>query len=236
MVFRFLYQKINKHSMKKILITLLGTILLWPAISMAQNEPKTGYTNIEYILSKIDETKKISDVLDNRRKEYETAYQSKVKELQDKVAAYQKGAATMPDIIKKDKEKELENLQKSLQEFQQSADGDIQNLQSSLLQPLYTKVYKAIQDVAEENKYQFIFNTGNGNQVRHILVAPTDGDISEIVIKKLQTASKATATTAKTQEKAQTSTAVVAEKAKPAAKKASAPAKAATKKPAPKKK
>ena len=181
------------------LIALL--IVLMPLGALAQTDPKTGYTNIEFIISKLSETKKISESLETRRKEYEKIYQDKVKDLQDKLGAYQKNAATMPEIIKKDKEKELENLQASLQEFQQNADTDIQNQQNNLLQPLYIKIYKAIQEVAEENKYQFIFNTGNGNQVRHLLVAPTDGDVSEMVIKKLESQSKQEESKAKAAEK-----------------------------------
>jgi outer membrane protein len=187
--------------MKKLLLVLIITL---PTMGFSQDSPKTGYTNIEYILSKIPDSKKVGDALEERRKEYEKAIADKNKELQEKLAIYQKGAKDMPEIIKKDKEKELENLQAGLQSFQQSAETDLGTLQNNLVQPLYIKVYKAIQDFAEENKYQFIFNTGNANQMRHLLVAPENGDISEQIIKKLEAQSKSETQAAKSKEPAKT--------------------------------
>ena len=172
---------------------LFKTTLLFFIITInafAQNEPKTGYTNVEYIISKLPEVKKISDELEKQKKQYDSAYQQKVKEFQDKYNAYQKNGGSLPEIIKVDKEKELQTMQASIQELQQSAEKDLSNKQAQLIQPLYVKVYSAIQAVAEENGFKFIFNTGDSNQMRHLLVAPTEGDVSEMVLKKLGTTAK----------------------------------------------
>ena len=98
--------------------------------------------------------------------------------------------STFRCCIKKDKEKELETLQASIQALQQSAEKDLADKQTQLVQPLYVKVYSAIQTFAEENGYKFIFNTGDSNQMRHLLVAPTDGDVSDLILKKLGTSAK----------------------------------------------
>lgn len=167
-------------------------VLIFKNISLAQ-EPKTGYTNVEYIISKLPDVKKISEELEKQKKQYDAAYQEKVKDFQTKLNSYQKSGGNLPEIIKKDKEKELETLQASIQELQQNAEKDLANRQSQLVQPLYVKVYSAIQTVAEENGYKFIFNTGDSNQMRHLLVAPTDGDVSDLVLKKLGATAKETA-------------------------------------------
>ncbi|MES2794749.1 MAG: OmpH family outer membrane protein [Bacteroidota bacterium] len=174
--------------MKLIKISLLFVITTINAF--AQNEPKTGYTNVEYIISKLPEVKKISDELEKQKKQYDNAYQQKVKEFQEKYNAYQKNGASLPEIIKVDKEKELQTMDASIKELQQNAEKDLTNKQAQLIQPLYVKVYSAIQAVAEENGYKFIFNTGDSNQMRHLLVAPTEGDVSELVLKKLGTTAK----------------------------------------------
>jgi outer membrane protein len=67
---------------------------------------------------------------------------------------------------------------------------------------LYVKVYSAIQAFAEENGYKFIFNTGDSNQMRHLLVAPPDGDVSELILKKLGTSAKEEVKAAKEEAKA----------------------------------
>jgi outer membrane protein len=200
---------------------LITTSLLLLVISIStfgQADPKTGYTNVEYLISKLPEVKKIAEDLEKQKKQYDNAYEQKVKEFQDKYAVYQKNGASMPDIIKKDKEKELETMQAAIQELQQNAQKDLQAKQGQMIQPVYVKVYTAIQNVAEENGYKFIFNTGDSNQMRNLLVAPTDGDVSELVLKKM-------GATAKEEVKAKAAEAKIESATKTEAKKPTTPAK-----------
>ena len=99
---------------------------------------KIGFINADYILSQMPEAKQVEEDLKNTQKQYETLYQGKVKEFQDKLAAFEKLNADTktPDIIKQDKEKELQNLQTSIQEFQQNSQSSLQKKQAQLLQPL----------------------------------------------------------------------------------------------------
>jgi outer membrane protein len=203
----------NLNFMKLITNVFLFSIIT--LTSFGQNEPKTGYTNIEYLISKLPEVKKISEELEKQKKQYDQLYEQKVKTFQEKLASYQKSGNNLPEIIKKDKEKELETLQASIQDLQQKAEKDLSEKQGQMIQPLYVKVYGAIQTVAETNGYKFIFNTGNSNSMRHLLVAPTDGDVSELVLKQL-------GANAKDEVKTTTKKEVVPTKAEPKAEKATA--------------
>jgi outer membrane protein len=210
------------------LITTIFLLIVITFTSFGQNEPKTGYTNIEYLISKLPEVKKISDDLEKQKKQYDQLYEQKVKNFQEKLASYQKTGANLPEIIKKDKEKELETLQASIQDLQQKAEKDLSEKQGQMIQPLYVKVYGAIQTVAEANGYKFIFNTGNGNQMRHLLVAPSDGDISDLVLKQLGANAKEEVKTEAKKETTSSKAEPKTEKApskKPVAKATPAPAK-----------
>jgi outer membrane protein len=185
---------------------LITSILIFLVISttvFAQTDPKTGYTNVEFLISKLPDVKKISDELEKQKKQYEVVIQSKTKDLQEKYASYQKAGVSMPELIRKDKEKELQTMQTSLQELQQNAEKDLSGKQSQLIQPLYVKVYAAIQAVAEENGYKFIFNTGDSNQVRNLIVAPADGDVSDLILKKLGTTAAIEQVKAKEEKKSE---------------------------------
>lgn len=224
--------KKNKHTYIYITMRILTLSLLIFAISnkaLCQTDPKTGYTNVEFIISKLPEVKKITDELEKQKKQYANAYDQKVKEFQEKYNAYQKSGANLPEIIKKDKEKELETMQAAIQELQQNAEKDLANKQNQMVQPLYVKVYSAIQNVAEENGFKFIFNTGDGSQTRHMLVAPPDGDISEMVLKKLGSTAKEEVKAKAEEKKVESAKADAKAKtpaaAKPKAKPATAPKK-----------
>jgi outer membrane protein len=68
----------------------------------------------------------------------------------------------MSTIIRQTKERELADMETRITEFQQQADVDLQNKQMELLEPLLTKAKNAIEAVAEEEGYTYIFDAGVG--------------------------------------------------------------------------
>ena len=61
-------------------------------------------------------------------------------------------------IVREDKEKEVKNLSQRIQEFQATAQEQIQNKRAELFKPILEKVDKAIKEVAKENKFTYIFD------------------------------------------------------------------------------
>ena len=79
-------------------------------------------------------------------------------ELENKYLDYQSQSATMSDLIKQTKEKELSDLQARIDAFSQKAQGDLQAKQEELLKPVIDKARGAVKDVAKENKYTYVLN------------------------------------------------------------------------------
>lgn len=102
-------------------------------------------------------------------------------EWETKLADYQSKASTMTDLIRKTKEKELQDLQARIEAFQQQASQDLQAKEVELTTPLIERAKKAIQDVAKENGYSYIFNSAEGL----LLYSPPSDDILPLVKKKL---------------------------------------------------
>lgn len=162
--------------------TLVAAFLLISFASFAQsdNQPlKIGYTNVEYILLQMPESKQIESELKTHSTQLENQLKTKYAEYENKLQAYEKSAATMDKVVRDDKEKELMNLNSSIQEFQRSAQASLQQKEKSLVDPVIAKIDKAIKDVAKENGYTYVIS----NQA--LLAGPEDGDISPIVLKKL---------------------------------------------------
>lgn len=175
------------NKLKIVVATALLSITLHVA-SFAQSAaiPKIGYTNVDYVLSLMPESKQIESDLKTYSTQLETQLQTKVKEFETKGEAYQKGAAAMTDVIRKDKEKELMTMRSSIEEFQRNAEVSLQRKQQTLLEPAYKKMQKAIDDVAKSNGYLYVFNSDAGAGTAAILLhAPEDGNISDLVLKQL---------------------------------------------------
>lgn len=160
--------------------------VLSASVLVAQNPVKIGYTDPEYILSMMNEYKQVESELKSYEKQLQSQLDSKLKDYQTKLEGYQQNINSYTDIVKQDKEKELIGMQNSIKEFEESAMASMQKKQSSLLDPLIQKVQKAIDEVAVENNYTYIFSTSAGSNAAIILYAKNkDEDISELVLKKL---------------------------------------------------
>jgi outer membrane protein len=199
--------------------TLVVAFLLISFASFAQTsgQPiKIGYTNVEYILLQMPESKRIENELKTHSTQLESQLKNKYSEYETKLQAYEKSAATMDKVVRDDKEKELMNLNNSIQEFQRSAQASLQQKEKSLVDPVISKIDQAIKDVAKENGYTYVFS----NQA--LLAGPEEGDISPLVLKKLGVdPSKATVEPAATKPATQTpaKTTTPAKNTKPAKKK-----------------
>ena len=147
---------------------------------------KLGYTNIDYVLSKTPEAKDIQNQLTIQRTQADNELKRMQKELEDKYGAYEKGAAQMSDVIRKDRETELQGLQGRIQEFGRTAETSLQTKYQQLVNPVVQKIQKAIDAVAKENAYTYVFNLDAGaNTIPILLVAPEQDNITDMVLRKM---------------------------------------------------
>ena len=145
---------------------------------------KIGQANLEYIFSSLPEFEKISLAYNSFEEQLAVQLSKKLQEYKEKAETFDKGLTTMTEAVKKQKEAELNKLQVNIQKFQLEAQDTIAKKQMELLKPLSKKVDKAIEEVAKENGYTYVFNVGVG-EARILLYTEEGTDISDLVLKKL---------------------------------------------------
>jgi len=145
--------------MKKIMFLLAIGMTIGFGVS-AQSAKKTGYVNTQELLANMPEARKADSLLDKYRKDLAAQYKTMTDEFQTKLAAYQKDGATMSDAVKEVKEKELQDMQNRIQDFQQGAEDKIGKKNEELLKPIFDKAKKAISDVGKDGQYDYIFEGG----------------------------------------------------------------------------
>jgi outer membrane protein len=169
----------------KIKLFVIALTLITSFTVNAQNF-KLGYTNIEYILQNMPESKDVQTKLATEKAQYEKLYQDKMADAQKMYEDYQKNAASMSAVIKADKEKTLQNKQNEMQELQQNSEAALSKKQQDLIAPIMNKIQAAIDAVAKENAYTFVLNSDAGyGTTPVILVAPESDNITVLVFKKL---------------------------------------------------
>jgi outer membrane protein len=168
--------------MKKIVFLLaLGLVTMF---SQAQTSTKIGFADVEYIFNQMPEAKQIETELQTLQAQLKKQYDAKVAEFQKKLQEYQAFGTTVPDAVRQNTERELQQLQQNIQKLEQDSQENLQRKQVQLMEPVYTKVGKAIEDVAKEQGFNMIVNNQlSGLDV--VLYADDSSDISDLVLKKL---------------------------------------------------
>ena len=156
-------------------------------VSMAAwgQEFKIGYTNIDAIVFSMPEMTQINSDLEVYQKQLANQVNAKRSEIQTKIQDYQQLGQGTAEIVVKEKEKEINDLQTGLQTFVQQAEQASQRKQAELLNPVYTKVQEAIEAVRQEKGYAMILNAQVGSGGAVVLAGREEDNITEAVFNKL---------------------------------------------------
>lgn len=142
---------------------------------------KLGHINSSELVGLMPETKVADDSLKRFTEDLNVQLQSMLGELQTKYGDFQSKQASWSEAIREYRAKEIQDLQTNIDNFQQRAQQDISRRKEELYGPIFEKAEKAIQDVAKEGKYSYIFDTSSGS----LLYSQDSDNIMDMVKKKL---------------------------------------------------
>ncbi|HOW32688.1 MAG TPA: OmpH family outer membrane protein [Bacteroidales bacterium] len=167
----------------KNLFKAVAVVILFAAFvpAQAQKNVKLGHVDFGKVIEQMPGQDTVKKVMEDYTKSLRDQLQTMQTELETKYADYLNNQATFSALIKTTKEKEISDLQDRIQGFQQQAQQDISDQETKLTTPFIEKAKKAINDVAKENGFTYIFNNVEG------FMLYTDGgeDVTPLVKKKL---------------------------------------------------
>ena len=158
------------------------TAMLVCFANLAQAQ-KFGYVNSAAILTDLPEMKQMQSTL----KAYESILkkdgEAKVANFQQKqeAAAKKKREGEMTPKEEETVTAELQKMQEELYAYGQKIESDMADKQNKEMEPILAKVNTAIQDVAKEGGFQYIFDAQSGV----ILYADESTDVTKLVKAKL---------------------------------------------------
>jgi outer membrane protein len=171
--------------MRKLVSIVVLTIGFFAA--QAQTQPaasKIGFADVDYIFNQMPEAKQVEADLKTTENMLKSQIQTKAQDFQKKVQDYQANLNNMLDAVRQNTERELQQMQANLEKLQQDAQTTINNKQTQLMDPVYKKVSKAIEEVAKENAFTFILTSQIGG-LDVVLYADEKSDVSDLVLKKM---------------------------------------------------
>lgn len=147
--------------MKK--LTLILFIALFGSMTSFAQELKFGHVNMQEVIFLMDEMDSAQVVLEKFGNELQETFVSMQNEFQSKVNTYQQMSANWTPAVMQAKTEELQSMEQRLQQFQASAQQDLQRKQQELIAPIQAKAYEEVSALGKANGFIYIFDTSIGS-------------------------------------------------------------------------
>ncbi len=138
------------------------TVLFFVATvaTVSAQAPKFGHIDLQALIQVMPERVTAETAFNAFQKELEDILAEMQKDYQAKLADFQNLGADASEIKKNAKITELQDIQKRIQNYQSTAQQQLQQKQGELLQPVFDKAEKAIGEVAKEKGLIYVFDIG----------------------------------------------------------------------------
>ncbi len=170
--------------MKSLRKLFLAILIVLPFSLSAQKPIKLGHIDSQKLIMSMPESDSATKKLQKVEQEFQATLEDLQVEFNKKLKTYQENSQTMSDLIRTTKETELNELSERIQNFQSQAQQDYDKQRMELFKPIQEKAKNAVDQVAKENDFTYIFDIGPGVGAV-VYYAPETIDILPLVKKKL---------------------------------------------------
>lgn len=169
----------------KIMKTFFLALLLVFGTSFVSTAQKYGYIDSDYILENLPEYKEAKEKLDKLAERWTKEIEERYDVLKKKKEAFAREEVLLPAEEKKKRAEEIEKLETEAMEMQKlrfGVSGDYFQKRQELIKPIQDKVFSAMQKVASNKNFSFIFDKANQS---NLIYADDKFDLSDDVLKEL---------------------------------------------------
>jgi outer membrane protein len=168
--------------MKKLFKVALVAVSMLFVGSFAKAQNKIGYINFGDLIRQMPEAKTVQTAIESYQKQFIDQLTTMNNTLQTEAKNFQAQSATMTDAVRTSKQAELQDMNKRMQDFQTSAQQQVEAKSNELIKPVSDKCRAAVVDVAKEKGYTYVFDSSQGAP---LIVSPEGDDLMVPVKAKL---------------------------------------------------
>jgi outer membrane protein len=165
--------------MKKVFTLVILVAALLSAGNRIQAQSKIGYIGLSEVILAMPEAKKADTALNQFREALYQSAQDKQNALEAAIAKFNKDSGTFTVAVKEVKRQALQKQVQEIQGEEQRINQELQKKQEDFSAPIQKKALDALQAVAKENGYTYVFVK------EALLVFPPADDLAPLVKKKL---------------------------------------------------
>ena len=160
--------------------------LIFLSLNLNSQKPlRVGYVNMDYILSNIDDYKTANEEYDIKLNLWRKEIESRTNKIESRLKELEIKKPLLPDEVYQNLIDEIDFDKKQLEQYAQKRfgpKGDWLVQEKILIQPIQDEVLAIVQEIADKNKFDFIFDKSSAIIT---LYSEKKYDISELVLKSI---------------------------------------------------
>jgi outer membrane protein len=171
-----------KGKLQLVMTAILALSIVAPVSSALAQIGKFGYVDSERIFAEYDEWVKAQEEFNTQYKAWDDEAKEMQKALEDLTDEYEKQKLILSDEKKKEREAQISTKREALDVFTREIfgpSGKAERKNNELVKPLLDKINAAIEKLATEGNYDFIFTSAG------LAYAKKDYDVTDKVIEIL---------------------------------------------------
>ena len=176
--------------MKFKVLFLLTIVSMLSIQANAQRGVRIGYIDTEYILQNVPEYTEATSQLDSKVQKWKGEIEKQLKTIEQKRNDLNNEKALLTKELIEEREEDISFEEKEILDYQQKRfgpNGDLMIQKRQLMQPVQDQIFQAVQDIAKNKKYDFVFDK-SADVV--MLYSAERFDISEQVLRTITRTSK----------------------------------------------
>lgn len=152
-------------------IRQLIPLLLLTALALPAQAQKYACVNTNYIMSNVPEYNQALNKVNKYVAEWRSELETKQAEIDELRQQYQQESYLLPENLKQRRQDEIRTKEADLRNLQQqrfAPGGDLDQKRTELLKPVQDRVYNAIERVAREKNFAFVFDRASSATVLYV--------------------------------------------------------------------
>ncbi len=149
--------------MKKLLFVL--TLVVAASFSSLAQQTRYCIIDSKYILEKLEDYKDAQLKLDDISKTWQEEIDGKMAEVDKMYKSYQAERPMLSDEMRKRREDEIVDQEKSVKDLQKKRfgyEGDLFKKRQEMVKPIQDRVYNAVQKMAQQKGYEMVLDKAGG--------------------------------------------------------------------------
>ncbi len=169
--------------MKSITFIFIALLSLVLTSGLQAQTQKIGFVISPKIFQELPEAAEAQKKLQSLEKPLQDSLTAMAQNIQAKIEEYQKKETMMNDAAKRTATQEIQDMQRRATEWSEMKRRELLDQQEKILTPVREKIRKAIETVAKEEKYAFVFDK---NETETLIYGDAANDLTYKVLDRLK--------------------------------------------------